>query len=102
MKLIDKLPWGKLIGRAPKKPLTREEVEEMITAHNDTATDKTKLLIHEHANCCATKIDQRFKEHALSDEAWRRQETEERREFRREMLDSTKRIHERLDKIADK
>lgn len=108
MKILDKIPFGKLIGKTPEKRLSsaeikslvRMEAETMIREHDENATNKTKLLIHDHENCCLNKIDQRFREHAQADMQWRSEETAERREFRREMLESTKRMHERLDALV--
>ena len=45
-------------------------------------------------------LDERLRERAKIDADYRKEEVEERREFRREMLATTQRIHDRIDALS--
>jgi len=85
-----------------KKYPERVEVENMIKEHDAAATSKTELLISKHEKSCMQCLDTRFREQAEIEREYRKQEAEDRKEFRREMLDTTRRIHERIDVLAEK
>lgn len=80
----------------------REEIQEMIKEHDAAATVKTNNLILQHEKGCMQCLDARFREKEKIDAQYRKEEIEERREFRREMLETTRRIHERIDVLAEK
>lgn len=80
----------------------RVEVENMIKEHDAAATSKTELLISKHEKGCMQCMDSRFREQAELEREYRRQESEDRKEFRREMLATTQRIHDRIDALAEK
>ena len=80
----------------------REEIQEMIKEHDAAATVKTTLLLRDHEKSCMQCLDTRFREQAKVDQEYRKQEAEDRKEFRREMLETTRRIHERIDVLAEK
>jgi len=94
MKIIDKIPFGLLIGRKTDKAIRKNEVE---------------LMIANHEAECRVCLDKRFKdtidefkEWRKEDVEWRKEDIKERREFRREMIDGIARLHERIDGKADK
>ena len=94
IKVIDKIPFGLLIGRRPDKAIKKNEVE---------------LMIAEHEKECRLCLDKRFKdtidefkEWRKEDLDWRKEDIRERREFRKEMIDSIGRLQQRLDGKADK
>lgn len=93
-KLIDKLPWYKIFSVARKEPVTKKDLD---------------LAIHSHSDECRCKLDKRFADTIEEFKEWRHQDAEfrkediaERREFRKEMIDSLNRVHTRLDGKADK
>jgi len=90
------------IETAIQKFPEREEIQEMIKEHDAAATVKTTLLIRDHEKGCMQCLDARFREKEKIDAQYRKEEVEERREFRREMLETTRRIHERIDVLAEK
>lgn len=94
IKIIDKIPFGLLIGRRPDKAVKTTEVELMIAKHEK----ECRICLDERFR---DTIDE-FKAWRQEDVEWRREDIKERREFRKEMIDSINRLHLRLDGKADK
>lgn len=78
------------------------EIQEMIKEHDAAATVKTNNLLLQHEKSCMQCLDARFREQAKIEQEYRREEAEDRKEFRREMLETTRRIHDRIDALAEK
>ena len=83
-----------------KKYPEREEVQDMIKEHDLAATTKTSLMISQHEKGCMQCLEERFREQTRTDAEYRKEDLEERREFRREMLETTRRIHDRIDALS--
>lgn len=78
----------------------REEVQDMIKEHDLAATTKTTLMLREHEKSCMQCLDTRLREDAKIEQEYRREEAKERTEFRKEMLETTRRIHDRIDALS--
>lgn len=78
-KIIDKIPFASFINKEQKKELYKEEVATMLL---------------EHERECQLCIDKKLHDQTNSFMSWRKEDIEERREFRREMLDSVNRLYE--------
>jgi hypothetical protein len=91
MKFIDKIPFGQWFKKTPR---TKAEPKGV-----DTTTVENLLLHHKEdcLECIDEKIDAKIKAHAAIDAEWRKQDIEERRAFRTEVVDGIRGVHKRFD-----